>query len=102
MTPTAPRPTHTPGPWMSFDSGTKVITCDSESLLIASLEECEVETVAERKANAEFIVRACNSHEELVEALRDLLQVIATDELIPESVSYMQQARAALAKAEGR
>lgn len=30
------------------------------------------------------------------QALRDLLDVIAADDLIPESVSYMRQARAAL------
>jgi hypothetical protein len=34
-------------------------------------------------------------------ALKDLLQVIATDDLIPESVSYMQQARQAVKDAEG-
>lgn len=33
----------------------------------------------------------------LEKALRDLLAVIAADDLIPESVSYMRQARAALA-----
>lgn len=38
---------------------------------------------------------------ELYEALKDLLVVIATDDLIAQSVSYMQQARAALAKASG-
>lgn len=31
------------------------------------------------------------------DALRDLLGVISTDDLIPESVSYMRQAREALA-----
>lgn len=35
---------------------------------------------------------------ELAVALRDLLDVIAVDNLIPEAVSYMRQARAALAK----
>lgn len=38
---------------------------------------------------------------ELVEALAGLLDVIEYDALIPESVSYMQQARAALARARG-
>jgi len=38
---------------------------------------------------------------ELFEALRDLVNVIAVDDLVPESVSYMRQTRAALAKAEG-
>jgi hypothetical protein len=34
--------------------------------------------------------------ERLETALRDLLAVIAADDLIPESVSYMRQAREAL------
>lgn len=38
---------------------------------------------------------------ELYEALKDLLVVIATDDLIAQSGSCMQQARAALAKARG-
>ena len=37
----------------------------------------------------------------LQEALRDLLDVISADDLVPESVSYMRQARAALAQADG-
>jgi hypothetical protein len=36
---------------------------------------------------------------ELLTALEDVLQMIATDELIPESVSYIKAARAAIAKA---
>lgn len=36
---------------------------------------------------------------DLEKALRDLLDVIAADNLIPESVSYMRQARAALPQA---
>ncbi|HEY2848325.1 MAG TPA: hypothetical protein VGI97_00480 [Gemmatimonadaceae bacterium] len=38
---------------------------------------------------------------DLLAALRNIMQCIATDELLPESVSYMRQARAALAKAVG-
>jgi Lar family restriction alleviation protein len=45
-------------------------------------------TPADAKPNADLLV-----------ALRDLLTVIETDSLIPESVSYMRQARAAVAKA---
>lgn len=37
----------------------------------------------------------------LLAALGDLLGVIAADELIPESVSFMRAARAAIAKATG-
>lgn len=39
---------------------------------------------------------------DLLEALKDIMQVIRTYELVPESVSYMQQATAAIAKAEGK
>lgn len=38
---------------------------------------------------------------DLLRALKDLLQMVSVDELIPESVSYMKEARAAVAKAEG-
>lgn len=38
--------------------------------------------------------------ERLSVALEDLLKIIAVDELIPESVSYMVQARAAVAYAK--
>lgn len=38
--------------------------------------------------------------DELLAALKGLLGVIEADDLIPESVSYMRQARAAVAKAE--
>lgn len=38
---------------------------------------------------------------EMLEALRDIMRVIETDNLVPESVSYMRQARAAIAKATG-
>lgn len=37
----------------------------------------------------------------LLKALEDIMQVIATDELMPESVSYMKQARAAIKAARG-
>jgi hypothetical protein len=50
-------------------------------------------------ADAHRIVQCVNAHDDLVEALDGLLRVIATDQLIPESVSYMRQARVALAKA---
>jgi hypothetical protein len=42
----------------------------------------------------------CNSCTHLRVALSELLAVIAADDLIPESVSYMRQARAALAPGE--
>lgn len=50
--------------------------------------------------HADQILRAVNSHAVLAPALRNLLAVIAEDNLIPESVSYMREARAAIDQAE--
>ena len=52
-------------------------------------------------ANAQHIVRACNAHHELVAALRDLSDAVATDrsvDSIPGLYQYVAKARAALAK----
>jgi hypothetical protein len=40
--------------------------------------------------------RLREERDRLLNALRDLVAVVAEDELIPESVSYMKQAREAL------
>jgi hypothetical protein len=88
---------HTPGPWMSFDSGTLVITESPSSLLIAILEGCEVETIAEIQANANLIA-----------ASPDLLAYCKAmfGELQLQGVSdqndEMQRIAATIAKAEGR
>lgn len=51
----------------------------------------------EQKANASFIVRAVNAHEELLQALKDMV------DLYEGHVSMlMQRAKQAIAKAEGR
>lgn len=48
------------------------------------------------KPKTEIIAR------DLLKALKDLMDVIEADQLVPESVSYMIQARQAIAKAEGK
>ena|ERR1700731_107137 len=47
-------------------------------------------------ANAEFIVRACNSHDELVQALQAFADVAEDDD---KYISFVEDARAVLAKA---
>lgn len=47
------------------------------------------------------LFRLLQAAPDLYLALRDIMRVISTDDLIPESVSYMKQARAALFKAVG-
>jgi len=97
---------HTPLPW-------HVVTIDGS---IGSVEASDGSAVAqaqmrgtlrcpdndERRANAEFIVRACNSHGDLLEALEMLMPLEPSRY---ESDSYdrgmWENARAAIAKAKG-
>ena len=60
--------THSPLPWtyktsFNFPMEMEIYACDD-------IEVCSFNT--NRKANAEFIVRACNNHEKLVEALNKI------------------------------
>ena len=98
---------HTPLPWHFQD---EYIRADSENMddsgnVVADVYCKPSTTHAEiMEANAAFIVRACNSHDELVAALESMM---------PERIGYGQsmsidmylnavdKARAALAKAKG-
>lgn len=102
---------HTPGDWFLNEAdGTirsrawgesdqmgdyqGVIVCDLSAGL-GGWPDARPHAKPETLANARLIAAA----PDLYSALRDLLDVIAADALIPESVSCMQSARAALAKA---
>ncbi|SRR5260221_2812201 len=55
-------------------------------------------------ANAEFIVRACNAHDELLEAVKNLIQELESNKLDRElgnPVPAVAKALAAIARAEG-
>jgi hypothetical protein len=112
--------THTPGPWQWQDAYSfrehkehqeQGLDADCENIregrirLMAGdfvvLDEWgayEDGGVSVQMADARLIEAA----PDLLAALGDLLSVIETDDLLPESVSYMKQARAAIKKAEGR
>ena len=51
------------------------------------------------KVNKEADAKLIAAAPELIQVLKDIMDVIATDQLVPESVSYMRQARAAIKKA---
>ncbi len=63
--------TPTPGDWTASpyedNRGQSQITSDGSTRIIAVLDTFD----EEGKANAEFIVRACNSHDALLEACRE-------------------------------
>ncbi len=101
---------HTQLPWTSFfdeDSEDGTLTIESDtSTTFESVAEVKYQDIAgEAEANAEFIVRACNSHYELLESLKLVLTVVkkchdcwhlsSTD----EEESFVNKA---IAKAEGK
>lgn len=62
---------HTPTPW-TFD-GTYVVAKFGPT--VADCAKSPSMGWGERRANADFIIKACNAHDELVKALRDILEV---------------------------
>ena len=102
---------HTPGPWQSNDGDEPAccrISIEKDGAILAEVlnaddfpclaDDDEIHRVDEEaRANARLIAAA----PALYEALKDLLDVIAADELIPETVSYIREARQALAAADG-
>ena len=96
--------THTPTPWtmMDFDHGTAIIYDKEQTVVIPKLTN---------KANAAFIVRAVNAHEEMLSALKEMRTRYARLEgLYAEKagITYdcpngtIKLANRAIAKAEGR
>lgn len=64
---------HTPTPWHLSEPPLKEnFIYDEDGLLIADVNGFFKREAAENSANADFIVRACNAHDELVEALENL------------------------------
>ena len=64
---------HTKTPWhdtgLPDSCGYKAINGDTHNVCVIHHDP---NTIKEQKANAEFIVKACNSHDALVEALQGL------------------------------
>lgn len=93
------KPQHTPTPWRV---GAKASQCvygadESPIFMVDSMEE---HTRAQEKIDAAFIVRAVNSHEELLNALKDVCYAVNN---WPESkAEVLKIAQSAIAKAEGR
>lgn len=105
---------HTPTPWVRDPRSGRTTMVYSDDATGSAIADCAPSMVhrsqAECEANAAFIVRACNAHDELVEALSALLSLHGTphqDEwLNPQAFKFAQdvtdKARAALSKATGR
>ncbi len=111
---------HTPTPWRvglrngvfgadEFIGGDRhyQVVCTPTSGGIYRRHSTESELQAEAEANAAFIVRSCNAHDALVSALKgmrlalDSIYMRIDGDLTPAEATCDQQARAALALAEG-
>lgn len=102
---------HTPTPWAIVPT----VDCTRHNIFgravnqeyhIGTLQGGSIKDVDIAKANAAFIVRACNAHEELTEALKWALGVITTCEENAHNIDWSighfgrkGKAQAALAKA---
>lgn len=108
---------HTPTPWSvrasRNDEGYGLLICDEDQTILAGMDTWLGPTPeAEMEANAAFIVRACNSHAALVEALWKMMKLAADFEdaakgdwkmpELSEADSIHEQARAAIARATGQ
>lgn len=85
---------HTPTPWKASGNGIhKGIRCVATTDYI---DRRSGEEFKEACANAEFIVRACNAHDDLLAACEAICGVFEGQEDAP---LYVLKARAAIAKA---
>jgi hypothetical protein len=82
---------HTPWPWQIGNfTPSNIYTCSDGPVNVA---ECR------RNADAQFIVRACNAHEDLIAAARAICE---PDDGYSFDSRKLKNLRAALAKAEGK
>jgi len=102
---------HTPGPWWVAPSDAGVLpTSPPPAIYAGPKRKRDRQTVAylgggsihyaDARPNAEFICRACNSHGELLAALRELVRIARTGDLDAVDAA-LDAAEAAIAKAEG-
>lgn len=90
---------HTPTPWRTILAPTQIVTDDK---VIATLN-ADLLAEGEKFANAEFIVRAVNTHDETIRALKGVLHhnnAVKDAYKLPESL--IRQIETAIAKAEGK
>jgi len=94
-------PAHTPLPWKPSDSGIGIWSAGEPLGKNKIISICSCDAVSrpkdENKANADFILRACNNHYELLQALETLLASLETNEQPGEADLY--PVRTAIAKA---
>jgi hypothetical protein len=94
---------HTALPWKGTDSGTGIFSAGEPLGKNKIIAICTCDAVSrprdENKANAAFIISACNSHYQLLAALENLVKVIGFADIndpgisTDEALKAMQNAR---------
>ena len=93
---------HTPTPWKVIHGKFIIVSCNEEELGYYSIAEiADVVPKCPTLANAEFIVKACNSHEKLVEALKLAQWHLEQRHACHPDLSPMREIKQALSEAEG-
>jgi len=88
---------HTPTPWKiaavkrTRKGECDVVSMESEYTNIASVYHSE---------NAEFLVRACNTFDEMLEALH-VAEILIAKDIIRDDAGCLKRIRSVIAKAEG-
>lgn len=86
---------HSPLPWRVRECGCGQ---DCRSVILEGVLQSDGRY---SKEDGEFIVRAVNSHYELIDALEGILEIGKRDMSNPKYDGYFEDARQALAKAKG-
>lgn len=93
---------HTPAPWKSFDKTLPDASTDFPCTVITASNGCPLAYVGNHagyKANAAFIIKAVNCHDELLAALKGLTDKYKGDAKLFAFEKDLLAARAAIAKA---
>ena len=107
---------HTPTPWAhngytargEYHKACAVWTADDETFICSTtrgkMRMYDADSSETKDANAKFIVRACNAHDELLALVRDALERFTDNDMQPPNAKleeWIGRAVAAIAKAEG-
>lgn len=96
---------HTPTPWEVFDNGRLLVIAPGAGWSVFEIEASHQPDRPTHEANAAFIVRAVNAHDDLVKALRTIVDGASADVsdtaivIGSDAKAALAFARAALAKA---
>lgn len=98
--------THTPTPWKFVESSTNgqpdgatFWLVDSQDESVANLSRLGGKAIEKQRINAAFIVRAVNSHEELLACLKGAMMIVKTLSSDNDTV-FVKEAEQVIAKAE--